>query len=353
MRILREAVAMRERGHKVSFAVQIGAKLVARAQERGFDVFELAFSKRAAPWTIPVLVRICKQRGVELINTHSSLDAWLGGIAGRIAGVPLIRTRHLSTPTRPGLNSRLLYGKLADYVVTTCSAIIPSICSQGGLSSERVCCIPTGIEPKELIPSIEEVEAFRQQRGIAPRDILIGTACVVRSWKGIPDFIRTAGLLRHREELKWVIVGGGYLDMYRPLVTELGLSHKVQFTGHLDTPFAAIRAMDVFALLSSANEGISQASLQAAYLERPLITTSVGGLPEICLEGHTGFVVPVHSPESVARAVERFAGSPALRMAYGSRAKALVLEKFTFADTLNAMERVYSFLKNKVDKKIK
>lgn len=353
IRILREAEAMRRRGYSVSFAVQHGAKLVARARERGFDVASLSFSKSAAPWTIASLVRLCKQKGVSLINTHSSRDAWLGGIAGRLAGVPLIRTRHLSTPTRSGLNSRLLYGKLADYVVTTCSAIVPSIRSQGGLLSGRVLCVPTGIEPNELNPSIEEVEAFRRQRGVGSRDILIGTACVVRSWKGIPDFIRAAWLLRHREELKWIIVGGGYLDTYRPLVAQLGLSDRIQFTGHLDNPFAAIRAMDVFALLSSANEGISQASLQAAYLERPLITTPVGGLPEVCLDGKTGIVVPIHAPESVAQAVERFAGSSELRIAYGSSAKALVLEKFTFTHTLDEMERIYSVLKNKVDKKIK
>src|SRR3989338_3572964 len=110
-------------------------------------------------------------------------------------------------------------------------------------------------------------------------DFLVGTACFVRSWKGIFDFLKAAHSLREEKHLKWIIVGGGYLREYKRVAEEMGLSSAVIFTGHLDAPYAALAAMDLFALLSTANEGISQAALQAAYLKRPLITTPIGGLP--------------------------------------------------------------------------
>lgn len=345
MRILREAEGMRRRGHQIIFAITRGGALIHRAKEAGFLVYELPFSKASAWKTIFALVQICKAHQIDLINTHSSLDAWLGGIAARIAKKKVIRTRHLSTPIRKGLNSRLLYRTLADFVVTTSAPILTTIESQAGLHPSRLQCIPTGIDPPTLKADPLKALEFRASIGVCANEILVGTACFVRSWKGILDLLQAAVLLKERKEIKWVIVGGGHVDDYRSKIPEMGLEGIVTFTGHLEDPYSAIRAMDIFVLLSTAHEGVSQASLQAAYLERPLITTTVGGLPQVCIDQKTGCVVPPFSPESVAQAVARLADNPALRTAWGSQGKKLVEERFTFQQTLDEMEKVYSVCK--------
>ena len=157
--------------------------------------------------------------------------------------------------------------------------------------------------------------------------------------------MRAAALLKDEPKIKWVIVGGGYVEQYKPLASELGLKNRVIFTGHLDTPFTAIAALDIFALLSTAHEGISQASLQAAYLQKPLITTPIGGLPEVCLDGKTGLIVPPFSPDQVAKAVKQLASDSGLRSQYGQEAHHLALEKFTFSSMLERMEKIYTSLK--------
>ncbi len=344
IRILREAEGMRKRGHEVILAVNSGGGLIARAKEAGFIVYELPFRRASALKTVYTLVRICKTHSIDLINTHSSLDAWFGGIAARIAKKRVIRTRHLSTPIRKGLNSRLLYKSLADFVVTTSSPILSTIGKQAKLPPYRMQCIPTGIAPHLLKADLLKAAEFRATLGVGPSDILVGTACFVRSWKGIHDLLKAAVLLKHRKEIKWVIVGGGHVDDYRSKIPELDLEGVVTFTGHLEAPYSAIRAMDIFVLLSTAHEGVSQASLQAAYLERPLVTTTVGGLPEVCIDGVTGLVVPPFSPESVANAVAKLADNPALREQYGLQGKHLVEEKFTLKHTLDEMEKVYAIV---------
>lgn len=85
IRILREAEGMRKRGHEVFLAVNSGGALIPRAREAGFTVYELPFRKSSALKTIYALVQICKVHNIDLVNTHSSLDAWIGGIAARIA----------------------------------------------------------------------------------------------------------------------------------------------------------------------------------------------------------------------------------------------------------------------------
>ncbi len=336
IRILKEALGLAEFGHEIVFAVQRGGKLSERAKQVGFLVYECDFEKRYAITLLLTLRKIIRSHNIQVVSTHSSLDAWLGGLAARWCGIKVVRTRHLSTSIRKGLNSLLLYKLLADSVVTTSSGIIPMICSQAKIPESRCVCVPTGVDPIEV--SQEAVKSFRQSLGVKETDCLIGTVCVVRSWKGIKDLMQAADLLRHHPNLKWVVVGGGYIDQYKDFIDLKGI---LTFTGHLDNPYPAIAALDIFTLLSTANEGISQASLQAAYLKRPLITTSIGGLPEVCLDGKTGLVVPPFSPDKVADSVLKLANNPDIRTQFGEAAHELVKQKFTFKQTLDDMEKIY------------
>ncbi len=341
IRILREALGMRDRGHDVVLAVEREGGLVSKARAEGFVVYEVSFKKKDGLKTLFALRQIMRRHDIDLVNTHSSLDAWIGGLAARIGRKKLIRTRHLSANIRKGLNSRLLYNTLADYVVTTSSVIIPMICTQSKRSVQTCQCIPTGVDPTLLDVSEEEVLRFRDCLGVGTEDVLVGTACFVRSWKGILDFLKAADQLREEKGLKWVIVGGGHVRDYKLAAKEMNLEGVVTFTGHLESPYAAIAAMDIFALLSTANEGISQSSMQAAYLKRPLITTPIGGLPEVCLDGETGIIVPTNSSEKFAEAVLKLKHNKDLRVEMGENARKLVEEKFTQEHMLDQMEAVY------------
>jgi len=338
IRILKEAVGLRASGNfQISFAVVRGAKLGAYAQKEGFCVIEINFKRSQSFLALWQLCRMIKKQKIDVVNTHSSLDAWLGGLAARMMGKKVVRTRHLSTPIRGGINARLLYNRLADFVVTTSSAIIPEIKEKACLPSHRIRCIATGVEPFEIASSA--AQEFRRSIGVKEGEILVGTVCVVRSWKGIQDLIGAAKLLRGNPQFKWVVVGGGYIHHFQPLVDA---DLPFVFTGHLEDPRPAFAALDIFALLSTAHEGISQASLQAAFLKKPLVTTRVGGLTEVCRDGETGFVVRVGSPESVVEAVIKLGEDEGLRNRMGEAGYGLVMEKYTQRQMLEQMALVFS-----------
>jgi glycosyltransferase involved in cell wall biosynthesis len=341
IRILKEAEGMRARGHEVFFAVMKGGSLVERACKAGFTVVEVNFHKSAWIFTFFQLIRWMRCHRIDLVNTHSSLDSWIGAIAARTVGIPIVRTRHLSTPIKKGWNSRLLYGRLADFVVTTCSGIIPMICDQSGKKRSECRSIATGVDPHHVVVKEGAAQQFRSDWDIAPTDFLVGTACFMRSWKGIDDFLQAASLLREVPGIRWVIIGGGHAQKYREKSKELQLDGIVHFTGHLENPFPALAALDLFALLSTAHEGISQAILQAAYLEKPLLATAVGGLAEVCLDQITGLQVPPFSCEQVAAAVMKLKENLHFRQEAGRNGKRLVLERFTWVSTVDQMEAVY------------
>lgn len=349
IRILEESKGMREKGYEIFFAVQKKGKLIKQARQEGFVVYEINFSKRSSLSSFFQLCKIIKHHKIETINTHSSLDAWIAGFAGRFMGCRLIRTRHLSTSIKGGLNRKILYGYLADAVMTTCQEVADLVKKQTGL--ETCHSIPTGIRPENLIIDHKKVLDWKEKWKIKPQDCVVGTLCVIRSWKGISDLLLAAKELEKAQHIKWVIIGGGPGEEYfRKMCSDLQLD-KVIFTGHLDYPFEALAALDIFLLLSTNHEGISQASLQAALLKKPLITTRTGGLKEICLPDKTGILVDTFSPKEVAQAVFHLAQHDNLRFQWGNHAHQMVLEKFTFEKMINKIETIYQLLSLKKNRK--
>jgi glycosyltransferase involved in cell wall biosynthesis len=243
------------------------------------------------------------------------------------------------------LNSIVLYNWLANGVATTCKDVEAMIIDQAHLSSKRCRSIPTGVDPSKMNVDLKEVADFRKTHGISPEDCLIGTLCVLRSWKGVGNLLQAAQLLKAHPLLKWMVIGSGPMEeRWKQECLAMGLQDRVIFTGYMDPPYTALQALDIFVLLSTANEGVSQASLQAAYLRKPLITTPTGGLKEVALEGETGFQVPVNDSHQVAEAVKVLANDPQLRKRYGENAHQLVLDKFTLQKTVDEMEAFYQEL---------
>jgi len=342
IRILKEAEGMRTRGHTIVFGIMSKGELVAKAKEAGFLVYELNFQKSGWLLSLFQILRILRRHQIKIINTHSSLDAWIGGVAARLGKTAVLRTRHLSTPIKAGLNSRILYGFLADFVVTTCAKILPIISKQSGKPASLCRSIPTGIDPKRITYDLEEAKTFREAFQIKPTDFLIGTACFMRSWKGINDLLEAAHQLRNIPDLRWIIIGGGHAEIHHKKAKELHLEGIVHFTGHLDNPFTALGALDVFTLLSTAHEGVSQAMLQASFLGKPLIATPTGGSSEVCIDQKTGLIVPPFSPSHIASAVLELKNNSTFKDRLGKAASDLVKTHFSFQQTLDEMEAVYT-----------
>ncbi len=346
MRILKESLAMKRLGHKLIIGVERKGKLVKHAKSLGFLTYEIRFKKIF--WLISFfkLIYILKKHKIDILNTHSSSDAWLGGIAAKLLNIPIIRTRHLSTPIKKGLNSKLLYGSLANFVVTTSQDAADIIMKQTNKNFKNCRSIPTGISFEKIKVDHQESIKFKKDFNIKDKDFLVGTVCFMRSWKGIDDFLKAAKILEREKDIKFIIIGGGHKELYQKMAKDMNLQNVI-FTDHLENPYPAINALDVFALLSTAHEGVSQASLQASFLQKPLIATKTGGLKEICIDKKTGIQVPIFSSFAVAKAILTLKRDEKLRKVYAKNAKELVL-KFSEDNMVCEMQKVYERLqKNK------
>jgi hypothetical protein len=118
IRILREAIGMRERGHKVIIAAHPESGLLLNSEKNNFRTVPVKFKRRNFPRIVFFIKKLIEKEKIDIVNTHSSKDSWLALPAARIAGnKPLVlRTRHLSTKIHCGVSNKFLYNRLPHFI---------------------------------------------------------------------------------------------------------------------------------------------------------------------------------------------------------------------------------------------
>lgn len=123
----------------------------------------------------------------------------------------------------------------------------------------------------------------------------------LRKVKRIEDVIRIFYLIQKEVNSKLIIVGEGpEWENASLLLKELGISHKVKNLGKVNDLYNVLCSSDLF-LLPSEKESFGLAALEAMAARVPVISSNAGGIPEVNIDGKTGFVLPVGDVENMAK----------------------------------------------------
>jgi len=344
IRILEEAKGLTRRGHRLIFACQPESKLSTKAREAGLDVIAISMRKISYPSTILKLRKIIEDYSVDILNSHSSRDSWLGSIAGRFSKRKpvIIRTRHLSTPISKGLLSRFLYERLPDRVIATGEAIRRQMIENNRFDGRRIISIPTGVD-LDLFDTGRVNGTLRGIWGITEEIPAIGMVAVIRSWKGHEDFVDAVDMvLKEFPQAKFFIVGDGpRKEIVCNYIKEKGLQDSIIMTGHRDDMPQVMASFDIMVLPSYANEGLPQALLQALSMGRPVVASNVGSIPEIVIDGETGYLIPPRNPSQLADRMISLIKENGLRDEMGKAGRNLVASRFSLEGMLDRIESLY------------
>ena len=121
----------------------------------------------------------------------------------------------------------------------------------------------------------------------------------------------------------------------------MGLADRVHFAGNRSDVAPWLRALDIFALPSYANEGVSQAVMQAMSSGLPIVTTAVGSMTDVISHNETGLLVPPHDSAALADAVRRLVRDPELATRLGSNAREFALAHCGLDQMVTRMEAVF------------
>jgi glycosyltransferase involved in cell wall biosynthesis len=332
LRILSESQGLARRGHDITLLCPREARIYAEAPAWGLRTVAVPIAmKRLDGWL--ALRRWLRTNGCDVLSTHSSTDSWLVALATLGARLPIVRTRHISAPVPRNLFTRWLYRR-ATCIVTTGEALKRELVERTGVPAERIESVPTGADPQVYAPG--DKRAARTRLGLPADAMLIGIVATLRSWKGhrfLVEALPEGALL--------VIVGDG--PQREALDAQArGLGDRVRFAGNQRDVVPWLQALDIFALPSYANEGVPQALLQAMLTELPCVTTSVGGIGELAIDGTTALVVPPQDVPALRAALQRLMGDASQRERLGRAARKHCAEKFCYARMLERMEAIYA-----------
>lgn len=314
----------------------------------------LAVPMRRAPHTsdlraIAAIIRHLREAGpFHLVHGHSSKG---GGIARLLDSAGLKEYRVVYTPhafitLNPRLSwiEKLIYGGIERLLAVRTDALIVGSTLEArealrlGYPESKVHLIYNGL-PLDPV-SYKGREDIRKELGLKPQELAVGFVGRFSQQKApqvlLEAFAKVAPLF---PEAKLVMVGDGSLKAaLMERARDLGVEELVLWPGFLDGR-AAMQAFDVFAL-PSLYESFGYVVVEAMAAGLPVVTTPVGISEEVIHHGKNGFIVPVGSVESLAKALSQLMKDESLREAFGRRSLERV-RQFSVEKMVEATFRVY------------
>lgn len=204
--------------------------------------------------------------------------------------------------------------------------------------------IPNGIPTDEYAPDPERRARWRAAHGIEPEAVIITHVGRFAEVKNHELLVNAFARLQLRKPLYLLLVGGGELEEnVRQQVEQLGLRECVRFLGvRADVP-DILNASDIFAL-SSKWEGNPMSVQEAMASGLPVVSTAVGGVPELVQDGETGLLVPPADVDAFAQALQQLADHPEQRRLMGTRARQHAQLHFDIRRTVQQYEALYLHL---------
>lgn len=308
-----------------------GTRLLREVEAAGVRTLPLAWDASLDPRAVAGLARAVS--GPDVVHAHSShaLQAALPALALSGARARLVAARRLDfRPRSPAVWRR------AD-LVTAVSGPVRRVLLECGLEPARVEVVHDGVDPDELRP--QRKGGLRSAAGVPDDAPLVGTVGALVGHKDHATFVRTAARVADRRpDVHFVVAGEGpERSSLERLRREEGLEESLRLPGHVPDAARSLCDLDVF-VMSSRQEGLGTAVLEAMAAGVPVAVTRAGGLADVA--GDELPSAPPEDPEALAREVLRLLEDAGEREA-ARRAGRRRLGDFTAASMARSTLRAY------------
>ncbi|MEK7610104.1 MAG: glycosyltransferase family 4 protein [Patescibacteria group bacterium] len=353
------AVAMKEKGHDV--AVALGGDGILRLKLEAAGIYTHSISKLGRDisasndaGSLKEILSIIRHRQPDILHVHSPKAAGLGAIAGKILGVKsIIFTVHgwAFNEIRP-LHQRIIIALFSWLTMIMCHKTI--LLSQKEYSQtlrfpfikEKLRLIPLGIKP----PVFMSVDGAKQEiaKHIGQdlpefnKKIVVGTIAELHPNKGLPYLINAFTIVTTQyPQAVLIIIGDGQdLTMLHMLIKEKKLEQNVFLAGYIDNASQYLKAFNLF-VLSSIKEGLPYVILEAGCASLPVVSTTVGGIPEIVEDMRSGVLVQPKNVRELSHAISFMIEHPEERRKYGTTLKERIMTQFSLEKMIVNVEESY------------
>jgi len=276
-------------------------------------------------------------------------------LASRAAapGVPIVW--HIHDYLSPRRMSRILlrhYRRRASAIVANSRSVAADLAGTLG-AGLPISTIYNAVDLDEFSPDGPAVDLDRLA-GLPPAPAgvcRVGLLATFARWKGHEVFLRA--VRDAAAPLRAYVIGGPVydtagsqhtIDALRARASELGIADRVGFTGFVDRPSEALRALDVVVHASTEPEPFGLVIAEAMACGRAVVISRAGGAAELVADGVDAIATPPGDAGALAAALDRCAAEPALRARLGAAARVTALRRFDPATFVHGFLEIYTAL---------
>jgi glycosyltransferase involved in cell wall biosynthesis len=213
------------------------------------------------------------------------------------------------------------------------------------LPRDRFEMIYNGVDVSRVGPDNGAVSAFRRRFGIPENRQIVTQVCWMIPEKGISDFLRMArAVAAQKRDVHFVLVGeGSHRDQYMKDAEAMGLGNRITWTGMMDDPFGegVFHAADVVCQFSQWEEVFGWMIAEAMAHSKPVVATRVGGIPELIIDGVSGYLVNRGDTELMSERVLELLKDDQVRTRLGQIASEIVQTKFALQRNVTQLIQSY------------
>jgi glycosyltransferase involved in cell wall biosynthesis len=336
---------LQKRGIFCHLVCQPDSPMAQKAREAGIAVFPILMHGEADPRACYRIRNLIKAFQYDILHSHTSHAHTLAFIASVGCKVGRLVTRRVDFSIFRhrflGL-SGIKYRHMADYYIAI-SRKIKDVMVADGVAAERIFVAHSGIDLKrfEGITGRHLIQEFN----IKPDEKVVINVAHLAGHKGQQFLVRAIPrVVEIIPGVRFFIVGKGeLLAELKALAASLEITRELVFTGFRSDVGAFYKIADLF-VMSSVQEGLGTAVLDALAEGKAVVATDCGGIPEIIRDGETGRLVEPANPEALARGIIDALRHPEAARQMADRGRALVQNRFSIETMAENNLAVYRML---------
>ncbi|MCD6284238.1 glycosyltransferase family 4 protein [bacterium] len=301
------------------------------------------------------IAQIIKKNNPDIIHVNLFYSALFSIIPAKLHKKPFIWIiQTLSDLLRYKTLTKFLI-RLSDKTILTCRDFT-RMAKENGFDTRKLKVIYTGLKIDEFQLKESPDYEIEINRMKIKKPIIAMVGRFDRHQKGHQYFIEAAKIINKKmPEVNFLIVGGTVGEEEKKFkrelqekVEELELSEKVIFTGFYPDLIYLLSNVAIV-VIPSLYEAPSAVAMEASVLKRPVIASNVGGIPEVVIDGETGFLVPPKDPQAIAEKVIFLLKNPQIAKEMGEKGYQKVKENFTQERLARNYEKLYEELIKKYE----
>lgn len=284
-----------------------------------------------------------RRHRIDLLHCHLPVAGAVGRIAGHIAGVPVIYSEHNKQERYHGLTRRLNAATWSWQSRAIAVSVDVADSIRAHIRSDvPVEVVLNGVDVERFARNAVDPAPVRAAFCIPADAPVVGTVAVFRTQKRLVDWVEAACRIRERHPTcRFLLVGDGPLRAeVEGAIAARGLGGVVHLPGLQEDVRPYVAAMDVY-MMSSVFEGLPVALLEAMAMGCGIVSTDVGGIPEVVRDGENGRLVPAGDPAALAAAASDLLGDADALADCQRAARRTVEEGFSMRRMARELERIY------------